>query len=164
MKTPSRSTNRRRRGFTLIEVMIAIAIVVVLIGIVGINVIGQRDDANAGAAKIQLNSIENALQNFYLDFNRFPTEDEGLEVLWSSEALDSDDDAELDRWKPYLTDPKPNDVWGEPWNYTDDVDDESRRYELWSNGPDREEGTDDDIRSWTEEDDAGFGGTGPAPE
>ena len=152
MKT-TRSTRRRRAGFTLIEVMIAIAIVVVLIGIVGINVIGQRDDANEGAAKIQMSSIEDALTNFYLVYNRYPTEDEGLEVLWDSEVLDSDEDAEIDKWKSFLTDPTPNDVWGEPWNYTDDVEEDAgRRYELWSNGPDREEGTDDDIRSWTEDD------------
>lgn len=154
------SHRRRRSAFTLIEVMIAIAIVVVLIGIVGINVIGQRDTANEGAAKIQMSSIEDALKNFYLVYNRYPTEDEGVEVLWDSEALDSDDDADTDKWKAFMDDPTPNDVWGEAWNYTDDVEEEAgRRYELWSNGPDREEGTDDDIKSWNDdEDDLGVGG------
>lgn len=160
MKTNNRS--HARAAFTLIEVMIAIAIVVVLIGIVGINVIGQRDTANEGAAKIQLNSIEDALDNFYLIYSRYPTEDEGIEVLWDVEALDSDDDAEIDKWKAFLDDPKPNDVWGEPWNYTDDVEEDAgRRYELWSNGPDREEGNDDDIKSWNDDEDADFS-TAPA--
>ncbi len=163
---PATNTTRRhaRHGFTLIEVMIAIAIVVILIGIVGFNVIGQQDTAKVGQAKIQMRQIEGALDDFRLAFGRYPTETEGIAVLWNSENLEVDDEEEESAWRRFLTDPVPEDVWGNEWNYTDDVDEDlPREYELWSNGPDGEEGNDDDITSWTEEDDGGMGGMGPAP-
>ncbi|MFU8829279.1 MAG: type II secretion system major pseudopilin GspG [Phycisphaerales bacterium] len=153
-----RAARRHRRGFTLIEVMIAIAIVVALIAIVGINVIGQRDTANVGQARAQMRNIEAALDNFYLAFNRYPTDDEGLEVLWNREALDFENEEDEQKWQRFLNNAIPRDVWGNEWGYRAESE-FGRRYDLWSNGPDGEEGTDDDITSWTAEDEAGgFGG------
>ncbi len=150
----------RRRGFTLIEVMIAIAIVVALIAIVGVNVIGQRDTANLGQAKIQMSNIQSAMDNFYLKFNRYPSEDEGIEVLWNVQALDAQTEEDEAKWERFLTKATPNDLWGNPWNYRAESE-YGLRYDLWSNGPDGEEGTDDDITNWTEEDEAG--GFAPPP-
>lgn len=155
-----KSVLRGRRGFTLIEVMIAIAIVVALIAIVGINVIGQRDTANQGQAKIQMSNIQSAMDNFYLKFNRYPTDDEGLEVLWNLEALDVETEEDEAKWDRFLTKPIPTDVWGNEWGYRAESEFEGMRYDLWSNGPDGEEGTEDDVTSWTEEDEAG-GFAGP---
>lgn len=151
--TPSRPITRRR-AFTLIEVMIAIAIVVALIAIVGINVIGQRDTANKGQAKIQMSNIEDGLQNFYLAFNRFPTDDEGLEVLWNQQALVVETEEEEALWQRFLEKPAPVDPWRNAWGYRAESE-FGLRYDLWSNGPDGEEGTEDDITNWTEEDEAG---------
>jgi general secretion pathway protein G len=151
----------RRRAFTLIEVMIAIAIVVALIAIVGINVIGQRDTANQGQAKIQMSNIENGLQNFYLAFNRFPTDDEGLAVLWSRDALVVETEEEEALWQPFLEKPASQDPWRNEWGYRSEPE-FGMRYDLWSNGPDGEEGTDDDITNWTDEDEAGGFSAPPA--
>lgn len=151
-------SGRKRRGFTLIEVMIAIAIVVALIAIVGINVFGQRDTANIGTAKIQMRNIQNALADFNMVYNRFPTDDEGLEVLWNRNALDVESEEQENLWRPFLDSASPRDVWGNEWGYRSESD-FGRPYDLWSNGPDGEEGTDDDITSWTADDEAGgFGG------
>lgn len=152
-----------RGGFTLIEVMIAIAIVIILIGIVGFNVIGQLERGEEGAGKIQMENIETALDAFRMDFRRYPTEDEGIEVLWNRESLDVDDEAMLDNWAGYLDDPIPTDPWGNEWQYTDDTQSETNDYELWSYGPDGEEDTDDDIRSWNEDEGGMGGGMGGAP-
>ncbi len=148
MHSPGRRP--RRAGFTLIEVMLVIAIVVALATIVGISVIGQKDEADKGTAKIQMNRISTALDAFYLKFNRFPYEEEGLEVLWSKETLDVEDESAEESWQRFLEKPTPNDPWGTPWGYRDESE-YGNRYDLWSNGPDREEGTDDDITSWSEE-------------
>jgi general secretion pathway protein G len=153
-------TKRKRRAFTLIEVLIAIAIVVVLAGIVAINVVGTREQAKPDIAQIELANIENALQQFYVVFDRFPTEEEGIAVLWSSDTLDVEDDALSERWRRFLREPKATDVWGNEWNYTPESEREGEEYELWSNGPDGEDGTDDDITSWTEDEDGFDGGSG----
>lgn len=156
---------RTRRAFTLIEVMIAIAIVIILIGIVGFNVIGQLDRAEGSSAEIQMKNIEDALEAFRVDMRRYPTEDEGIAVLWDAEMLDDPDETLAESWAGYMRDPTPLDPWNNEWQYTDQTEDDGRAYELWSFGPDGEEDTDDDIRSWSE-DEGGFGapaGGGPVP-
>ena len=65
------------------------------------------------------------------------------------------------KWRRFLTKPVPNDLWGNPWGYRPESE-FGLRYDLWSNGPDGEEGTDDDITNWTAEDEAG-GGFGAPP-
>jgi general secretion pathway protein G len=158
---PSRR-RRRARGFTLIEVMIAIAIVVALIAIVGVNVIGQRETANVGTARIQMSQIQDALDQFYLAYNRYPTEDEGLEVLWNQDALDADDEALVEKWKPFMDKATPTDLWNNEWGYRAESE-YGDRYDLWSNGPDGEEGTEDDIVSWDEDAEGGAGGAPAVP-
>ena len=140
---------RRRSAFTLIEVMIVIVIILALSGIVGVALFSRKDEATEKLARIDLNTVKSALKMFRLDYDRWPTEDEGLEVLWSAEALDPESDET--KWHKYLEEPMPTDRWGNEWGYHEvsDYGDESM-YDLWSNGPDAEEGTDDDITSWTE--------------
>jgi general secretion pathway protein G len=154
---------RARRGFTLIEVMIVIAIVVALGGIVALSVLGRQKDADRKMAEIDMNTIGSAMKLFRFDFGRWPTEQEGLRVLWDQTALDAE--AEASKWKKYLDKPIAVDRWGTAWNYrpvSEQGDQET--YDLWSNGPDKIEGTEDDVTSWSKA--AGEGGaeTGtPAP-
>lgn len=141
----------RGRGFTLIEVLIVIAIIVALGGLVAVNLLGKKKDAKIGLAKTDLNTLRLALKGFNLKYDRFPTDDEGLEVLWNKEKLDAD--ADQSKWSKELESSMPNDQWGKPWGYrqTSEHGDEEN-FDLWSNGPDGEEGTEDDITSWPKED------------
>jgi len=146
---------RRRSAFTIIEVMIVLVIILALSGIVAVNLLGRKKQADEQLAAIDLNTIKSALKMFRLDYDRWPTDDEGLEVLWNIEALDPD--ADETKWHKYLEEPMPTDRWGHEWGYSEvsENGDESN-YDLWSDGPDGEEGTDDDITSWTETD-GGYG-------
>lgn len=72
---------RAQRGFTLIEVMIVVAILGVLATLVVVNVGGQTDKANVAAVKSDLQAISQALDLFKLDNFRYPTTDQGLEAL-----------------------------------------------------------------------------------
>lgn len=141
---------RRPRGFTLIEVMIVITIIVLLGAIVGISLFSQRDEAKVGIVTAQMQQIEAGLKNFRFDFDRYPTDQEGLAVLWNKETLDQE--APQGKWKKYLEKPIATDGWGQAWGYrqASEHGDEST-YDLWSNGPDKEQGTEDDITSWTGE-------------
>lgn len=138
---------RARRGFTLIEVMIVIAIVLALTGLIGVAVFSRRDDAKKDTAKIELNTLKNAMNLFRTDFDRWPTDQEGVKVLWDKSALDGE--ADQTKWKGYLTEAKPKDMWGSEWQYRQKSEhgDESK-YDLWSFGPDKQDGTEDDITSW----------------
>ena len=153
MTRPGRNGIRSRRagGFSLLELLIVIGIILLLAGISGLVLFNRRDQADRDTAKIQLTRIRDAMRFFYQDFRRYPTDDEGLEVLWTKSKLDSESDA--GNWREYL-EPLNKDPWGNAYQYlaeSEDYDPEAEDgpsvpYEIWSNGPDGEQDTDDDIR------------------
>ncbi len=145
----------RRRAFTLIEVMIVIAIILALSGLVAVAVFQRRDDADIKLTKVTLNNMKAAIGLFKLDYRRFPTEEEGLAVLWDKEMLDPDSDENA--WKIYLEEKMETDVWGTEWGYRQESETREGWFDLWSNGPDKEEGTDDDIMLWETDEDDDFG-------
>jgi general secretion pathway protein G len=150
----------RRAGFTLIEVMIVIAILLALASLVGVALFQQREAATDDLVRIDLKSIESAMEYFRLDYQRWPTDDEGIEVLWNKEILDPD--ADQNKWKKYLKKGLPRDRYGHDWVYSAEGEnhgEESDMYDLFSIGRDGEEGTEDDITNWEGEgEDDGFGG------
>ncbi len=154
---------RSAAGFTLIEVMIVIAIIVALAGLVGVALFARRDEAKVNLVRTDLATIKQSLKLFYLDFDRWPTDSEGLSVLWDKTKLDPD--ADQAKWKSYLEEPMPNDKWDQPWGYRAESESDPTKYDLWSNGPDKEEGTEDDILSTpkTEGAEGGSGVDGPPP-
>ncbi len=149
-----RRTRTRRTGFTLIEVLIVLVIVLAIGGIVAVNLMPRRDQALKDTERVQLRMIEAALEQFYLDMGRYPTEEEGIAVLWDKTKIE-DETLQGKHMGNYFAQGKKNlkDQWGNEYGYrpldaeaegTDESD--GRKYELWSNGPDGEEGTDDDIK------------------
>jgi len=160
-----RSRRFRRAGFTLVEVMIVLAIVVALGGLVAVAVFQRQDEAKEQLARQDLNTLKNALKLFRLDYGRWPTDEEGIAVLWDRERLDPD--ADLEKWNRYLEEPMPEDRWGSEWVYIAQSEEDETIYELSSIGPDQEEGTEDDIsarQSLEDEDEfGGFEGPPSAP-
>ena len=149
MRNGIRRRRVARRGFTLVEIMIVIAIILALASLIGIAVFNRFGEAQENITKIQMKTVEDALESFRLDFNRYPTDEEGVSVLWSSTNLENPEDE--DKWSTYLKSPSPNDQWDNAWGYRQisEYGDQSK-YDLWSYGPDGEEGTDDDITSWSD--------------
>ncbi len=143
----------RRRGFTLIEVLIVLVIVLAIGSIVAVNLIPRQEQALQQTERIQLQMIEQALQQFYIDMGRYPTEEEGLASLWDKTRVE-DENLQRKHLGNYFDKGKKNlkDRWGNAYGYrpveadVSGTDTPGRRYELWSNGPDGEEGTDDDIK------------------
>lgn len=154
-----------RRGFTLIEVMIVILIVLALGGVVGYALLGTRDKAEQDIGRVQLDQFKSALKMFRVAHGRYPTDDEGLRVLWDKGALADENDAR--NWTALMDQPLPNDRWGTPWGYRQKSEHgDETMYDLWSFGPDKQEGTSDDITSWDAKatpGDADGGGSEPAP-
>lgn len=152
-----RHTRRAAAGFTLIEVLIVLVIVLAIGGLVAVNLIPVRDKALNNNELVQLRLIEQALDHFNLDMGRYPTEDEGLAALWDKTKIE-DETLQKQHIGNYFAKGKKDlkDRWGNPYGYrpvdasssdgsgTDESD--GRKYELWSNGEDGEEGTADDIK------------------
>lgn len=89
------STSRYRcHGFSLIEIMVAIVILALLAGIVGINVQSYRDKASQKKAHADIAVLTMAVKSFYADKGRYPTASEGLAIL----APEYIDQVTLDPW------------------------------------------------------------------
>ncbi|GIW73974.1 MAG: type II secretion system protein GspG [Phycisphaerales bacterium] len=140
--------------------MIVLAIIVLISGLVGFALLSRRDEANVSKAQIDLNTLKNALLDFNRRYGRYPTEDEGLAVLWSRDTVDPEIE---DRWSPTLSENMATDPWGNPWEYNPQGVRREGYYDLSSNGPDGEPDTEDDIYAWEEEEGAEGGGLAPPP-
>jgi len=133
------------KGFTLIELMLVVIIIGVLIAMVVPRFAGRSEQARRAAARADIEAnIAVALDLFELDNGRYPTTDEGLQVLITQPSG-------LDNWRgPYLKKRRtPKDPWGNPYIYTSPGT-HNPDYDLASYGPDGVEGGGDDITNWEE--------------
>jgi general secretion pathway protein G len=127
----------REGGFTLVELLVVLVILSLIMGLVGPRVLGYLSDARARSAKLQIDSLSAALDLFYLDTGRYPSESEGLDALIKRSAG-------IDGWNgPYLQQSSlPQDPWGRAYQYQ--VPGQSGPYQIISFGSDgRQGGTDD---------------------
>ena len=88
METPkqrvTRKSRTRRAGFTLLELMVVIGILVVLAALITPTVLRQLDYAKQNAAKLDLNQLAKSLDLMAAQIGRYPTTDEGLVVIGNS--------------------------------------------------------------------------------
>src|SRR6267143_1324623 len=76
-----RSRIRGQRGFTLVEMLVVITIIGLIMSLVGPRVLNYLGESKVKAAKIQIQSFSSALDLFYLDAGRYPSDSEGLLAL-----------------------------------------------------------------------------------
>jgi len=149
---------KARRGFTLIEILLVLAIILMLAGVTIVSIVGTREGARIDTTKAMIASIETAIETYNMHIGHYPSEEEGnLEALRVKPTFESE---EVDAmWRgPYLK-KEPRDAWRNTFNYELNVagtgETQAQPYRLWSNGPDGTDGTEDDIANWSE-DDAGL--------
>lgn len=142
-----KNRQRSRRAFSLIELLIVIAIMLTLGGLVVVNLMSTKSKSDTDTVKLQIDLFEQPMDLFKLHMNRYPTEEEGLAVLWSKDGLEDEEDEAA--WAgPYLKDPCPRDQWGNEWVYRNPSEiREGAPYDIISIGPDKEEDTEDDINN-----------------
>lgn len=133
----------KNQGFSLMEVMVVILIIGIMTAIIAPNVIGQGEHAKKQKAAIDIQQIENALSMYKLQNNSFPTTEQGLEALVSAPTIEP-----VPRNFPeagFIT-RLPKDPWGTDYQLLNPG--EMGNIDIFSNGPDGQPGTDDDIGNW----------------
>ncbi len=142
----ARTVARAKAGFTLVEMLVVLAIIGLLVGLVAPRVFGQLAEAKVRTAHIQIESFKNALDLFYLDAGRYPSTQEGLQALNTRPA-------NVQNWGgPYVKGTNvPRDPWNNPYNYRAPGQN-GRPYDITSNGPGGKGGEADggpnQIASW----------------
>jgi general secretion pathway protein G len=133
----------RRRGFTLLELLVVMVIIGLLAGYVGPRYFAQVGKSEVKATRAQMDALEKALEQYRLDIGRFPSSAQGLAVLFAKPDNEP-------RWAgPYLKKAPPPDAWGRPFQYKSPG--EHGEFDLLSLGRDGRTGgsaEDADLTSW----------------
>ncbi|WP_367340366.1 type II secretion system major pseudopilin GspG [Aminivibrio sp.] len=137
---------QKRKGFTLVEVLVVVVILGLLAALVVPRVVGRGEEAKRTAAAVQIREIEQALEMYRLDSSLYPSTAQGIEALVSKPSIPPE--PRKYREGGYLR-KLPADPWGSPFVYRRPGDD--GEYDLFSLGADGEEGGDGpgkDITNW----------------
>jgi len=136
-------------GWTFMETIIVIAIILILTSSVGYMAIQYLDKARVATAKSQIESFCTALESYYIDCGRYPTAEQGLQALWQKPIIQPISN----NWAgPYIYKNIPKDPWGNSYEYTAPGHN-GLPYSIRSFGSDGKEGgekDDSDITSWGE--------------
>ena len=144
MRSRRQETGSRRQGFTLIEVLVVVAILGILAAIVVPRIMDRPDEAKRVAAKADIGAIVQALKLYRLDNGFYPSTDQGLGSLVQRPTTNP----APGNWKPYL-DKLPRDPWGA--DYQDLSPGVKGEIDVFSLGADRARGGDGnaaDIGNW----------------
>jgi general secretion pathway protein G len=101
-------------GWTFIETLIVIGIIMILTATVGFMAFRYLDKAKTVSARSQIESFCLALESYCLDCGAYPAQEQNLAALWSAPSSGSP----AAGWKgPYIAKPVPADPWGTPYEY-----------------------------------------------
>lgn len=140
---------RNKRGITLIEVLVVLAIIGLVATIVAVNVLPERDRAAVRKARIDIGVIESALDSYRLDMLTYPTTEQGLDALVAAPSGLPN----ADQYRPggYVKKGAAVDPWGRPYLYRLPGE-RGGAYDLYSLGADGAEGGEGqnaDVGNWT---------------
>jgi len=121
---------RRTRGMTLVEIMVVVAIIGMIMGAVAVGAMSQLEKAKVKNTKMIIHNVQEALVHYATD--NTDSCPKGLGDLVSQKYLNKD----------------PKDDWGQPLMYVCPSTHGGDSADVWSKGKDKQDGTQDDIRSW----------------
>lgn len=130
-----------RSGFTLMEMILVLLIIVALMGMVIFKMSTNVEDANITSARGSVSQLETTLLRYKVLTGRLPTQQEGLEILVSPPGGAKSRQAFLKQGA--LTDP-----WGRVFQYRNPGQRSGGDFDVFSYGPDGQENTADDVGNW----------------
>jgi len=129
---PPPKSLKKQRGFTLIELMVVLAIIGIIAALVVPTVMTRADDARVTAARTDVNNLMQALRMYKLDNMTYPTQEQGLQPL-------------VGRYVEKI----PTDPWGRPYLYMNPgLQGEVDVLSLGADGQPGGEGSNADVGSW----------------
>lgn len=137
--------NNRQKGFTLLEIIVVVAIIAILAAYIAPKVAGRVDDARISKAKSDIRVLESSLELYKLDNFSYPTTDQGLDALTKKPS-----GAELKHWRKggYIK-KLSKDPWGNDYQYQ--FPGSNAEFDIFSLGADAAVGGSDegaDIGNW----------------
>jgi len=126
---------KKRKGFTLIEIMVVVVIIGLLSALVGPRLIGQSDEAKRKTTQTQIAQLEQVLGLYYLDNGAYPTTAQGLEALVKEPTTPPEP---LNYKKGGYMKKVPKDAWGRDFLYASPG--EHGDFDIMSYGADGQEG------------------------
>jgi len=145
MFAPSALRGRRSgRAFTLMEIILVVVIIGIMLTLVAPRITNRTRQAKIIQAKHQIEAFRSALQQYEMDVGNFPKTLQDL--------VEKPSDVDEDAWNgPYLTsNAVPKDPWGHEYHYRTPGE-HYKDYDIWSDGPDGQSDTEDDICNWARE-------------
>ena len=134
-------------AFTLLEILVTLAIIGLLAGLAISNsdkIFGQSQEAVARV--FVRDALKTSLVRYRIDLGDYPTTSEGIAALIVAPA------GKAERWRgPYIDvsgGKVPTDPWGEPYRYRYPGTKNKGGFDLYSVGPDKNDGSEDDIGNW----------------
>jgi general secretion pathway protein G len=139
-----RKRNTRDGGFTLLEMLVVLAIMGMLAAVIAPQVLRYLGSSRSQTAKVQVQNITAALELYRLDVGRYPTPQEGLKALVRPTAAAAN-------WNgPYLQIASAlNDPWGQPYFYR--MPGQHSEVDVYTKGADNSDGgtkEDKDVGNW----------------
>ncbi len=132
---------RDRYAFTMIEIIVVVIIIAVLAALIGPRFFGEVGKAKSAVAQQKVKVIEQAVEKFYYEHNRFPS---GL-----NELVDRPADVPETSWNPMFKAKDLVDPWGKPFQYQyPGQHDKFDIYSLGADGTEGGSGEDADVHNW----------------